>query len=73
MAEWLHRLVSLGGIALCLTVAGLLIRSLMRTEPEKSRLHLVAFCVHCGWEGRVARSRMTCARCGSTNMSIVAT
>jgi Zn finger protein HypA/HybF involved in hydrogenase expression len=74
MSEWLDRLVPLAGITLSLWVAWVLLKSLFRREEQqKSHLHLVAFCMHCAWEGRVSRQRMQCPRCGSNRLSVVAT
>lgn len=74
MSRWLDHLVPIGGIVLSLWVAWTLLKSLFkREEQQKSSLHLVAFCMHCAWEGRVSRQRMRCPRCASSRLSVVAT
>jgi hypothetical protein len=73
--NWLDQLIPIAGITACLWVAWTLIKSLMRHDdhPQAAKLHLVAFCTHCGWEGRVTRNRMVCGRCGLSRLSVVAT
>lgn len=36
------------------------------------RVKATVYCLHCNWEGRVARASMSCGSCGSQNLSVLA-
>jgi Zn finger protein HypA/HybF involved in hydrogenase expression len=75
MMEWLqaHGLSLVGGVVV-VAIFWTIIKSWAHGEKvHQASATVTAFCLHCNWEGRTARSRMQCARCGSHNLSVIVT
>jgi len=75
MTEFLqdHGLSLVGGLVV-VAIFWAIIKSWAHGEKvHRAGATVTAFCMHCNWEGRVARARMQCARCASHNLSVIVT
>lgn len=60
-------------LALLAVAAWFVLRAATKGRVQHgSKMPLKVYCNHCNWEGTVTRATMSCGRCGSTNLSVLA-